>query len=145
MLHFPRRESGISRFERVAWRLVWVFFSNVGGCTSSPSLSALPADVFRSPHDDTTCLCNFMHDTTSPHYRRHRLMSQANTAALPSKHFRLDPLFKLHLTLAASRSTLPSQPYRLFASQTAQFDAPINRRSTPIRSLSTWHTLRLGV
>ena len=28
-------------------------------------------------------------------------MSHANTAALPSNHFRLDPLFKLHLALAA--------------------------------------------
>ena len=41
------------------------FFSNMGRRTSSPSLSALPANVFPSPHDDTTYLYNFMHDPIS--------------------------------------------------------------------------------
>ena len=38
--------------------------SKQGMRTSYASLSALPADVFRSLHEDTAYLYNFMHFTT---------------------------------------------------------------------------------
>ena len=38
--------------------------SKKGMRTSYASLSALPADVFRSPHEDTSYLYNFMHFST---------------------------------------------------------------------------------